>query len=131
MRHGRFANGLRKVELTDNLGRVSSLHLRGDVPLREAIGDIWDASKLDDRRTATAYWFRCAASLPAAAMRLRSLSEPRGFYSVRIEEPTTMSIKIDRACRMTRHVPSAQAEILDSIPDELRRRLTAREPPMA
>lgn len=56
MRHGRFPNGLRKVELVDDLGRVTTLRLSGEGTLREAIGDIWEASKTDDSRTAVAYW---------------------------------------------------------------------------
>jgi hypothetical protein len=61
MRHGRFANGLRKVELTDDLGRVSTLHLRGDVPLREAIGDVWKASREDDGGIAIEHWSKVRA----------------------------------------------------------------------
>lgn len=38
-----------------------------------------------------------------------------------------MSIKLDRACRLTRHLPRATEEILDSIPAELVSRLTSRE----
>ena len=48
-------------------------------------------------------------------------------WTNRTWNPTRGCSRVSEGCRMTRHVPSAQAEILDSIPDELRRRLTARE----
>lgn len=38
-----------------------------------------------------------------------------------------MSIKLVRACKLTRFLPSAEAEIVSSIPEELRTRLTGRE----
>lgn len=61
MRHGLLANGIRKVELTDDLGRVNSIHVRGDVPLREALGDIWEASRLDDNNLAIEHWSKVRA----------------------------------------------------------------------
>jgi hypothetical protein len=38
--HGRFPNGLRKVEITDNYGRVSTHHVTGEGTLAEALADI-------------------------------------------------------------------------------------------
>jgi hypothetical protein len=38
-----------------------------------------------------------------------------------------MTIKLARACRLTRHLPRAQAEILESIPPALTASLTGRE----
>jgi hypothetical protein len=38
-----------------------------------------------------------------------------------------MNIKLNRACRLTRHLPKAQEEILASMPDELVACLTSRE----
>ena len=38
-----------------------------------------------------------------------------------------MSVKIARACRMTRHLPKAEAEILSSIPDALIDSLTSKQ----
>ena len=60
MEHGRLGNGIRKVLLMDNLGRQSTLHVRGDVGLREAIGDIWsqaaDAADIAASAFVSAHW---------------------------------------------------------------------------
>jgi len=61
MRHGRFPNGLRKVEVIDNLGRVDYWHLSGEGTLRDAIGDPWQAAATDASGLAITHWSKVSS----------------------------------------------------------------------
>lgn len=64
MTHGTLNNGIRKVEITDNLGRASYVHVGPDGSLMDALGDVWIAARNTANATESAYW-QCVNRLTA------------------------------------------------------------------